>query len=133
MSEKIDICKGTTSLIGVSVMGFVMSFALVDGLDLLIRLVCGFLVVALFLVLNRHYTALFSKCKKIDISPNARIVRLIGYITGGLLLVVVLLLPFVPLVIKALYSGIYTILVLRSPLRRCDNGSGKYEKTKNHR
>ena len=133
MSEKIDICKGTTTLIGVSVAGFVMSFALIDGLDLLIRLVCGFLAVALFLVLNRHYTALFSKYKKIDISPNARIVRLIGYITGGLLLVVVLLLPFVPLVIKALYSGIYTILVLRSPLRRCDNGSGKYEKTKNHR
>ena len=133
MSEKIDICKGTTSLIGVSVMGFVMSFALVDGLDLLIRLVCGFLVVALFLVLNRHYTVLFSKCKKNDISPKIRIVRLIGYIAGGLLLVMVLLLPFVPLVIKALHSGIYTILVLRSPLRRCDNGSGKYEKTKNHR
>lgn len=134
MRKQIEICKGTTTLIGIFSTGFVMSGAFVMGVDLLLRLVCGFFVFALFLVLNRQYTVLFTKCKKNNISPKTRIKRLIGYIAGAVLLVIILPLPFVPLIIKALYSGIYTTLLLRSPIRRCDNGSGKYEKTeKNYR
>lgn len=133
MNEKIEICKGTTTLIGVSVAGFVMSFAFVQGVDLVMRLVCGFLTIAFFLVLNRHYTILFANCKKTDISTKAKIVRLCSYAAGGLLLSAILLLPFVPLIIKALYSGIYTTLLARTPLRRCDKESVDYGKKKNTR
>ena len=115
--QQISICKGMTTLEGICVAGCIGSFAFVEGLDLLLRLICVFLGVAFLVAINRQYMTLSAVCKKSEISPKSRFGWIAGYIAVGLLLFVVTFLPYVPLVIKALLGGIYTIFILRHPLR----------------
>lgn len=129
--QQISICKGMTTLEGFCVAGCIGSSAFVEGLDLLLRLVCIFLGVSFLVAINRQYMTLSAEIKKKEISPKSRFGWIVGYIAVGLLLIVVMLLPFVPLVIKALFGGIYTALILRHPLRLFQFPTGVKEERHN--